>query len=409
MNNKKYLAWFINPKDEKSFNKFVLVNNLLINKISEKFEKVYMINVEKLKFFSKRKIKLNYQLNENLKFPSNIKFFNPTNPKDFDYFMVGKELIGINAFGRSFNDLKIYFLLLRHKIKQVKISNIGNIQSNTKVLKGFFWKGMLFKFKHDYSHKFTVLLSNFGLVPKMEIRFITNMDIIGYKKRGKGLWKKIFNYFNFHFAKEFILINSRAFDEIKESKIEIEENLIVLLDAPLEDPQWRNFRNFHSKEKLDDHYRCLTKLLNYLSKIYNKNVVVCLHPSDDLEKKRKYFPGFKVVMYQTKENIMKAFIVLFFESGAIVDAILLKKRIATLFSSCLDENQILHGKKHSEKVGILQINIEDEIKFDKDNFLLKLDKTKEKYSKYINEHIKPDGENIGHEKIVKILKERFFN
>ena len=56
MNNKKYLAWFINSTDEKAFNKFVLVNNLLIKKISEKFEKVYMINVEKLKFFSKRKI-----------------------------------------------------------------------------------------------------------------------------------------------------------------------------------------------------------------------------------------------------------------------------------------------------------------------------------------------------------------
>ena len=76
MKNKKHLAWFINPIDEKSFNKFVLVFNLLINKISEKFEKVYMINVEKLKFFSKRKIELNYQLNENLKFPSNIEFNN---------------------------------------------------------------------------------------------------------------------------------------------------------------------------------------------------------------------------------------------------------------------------------------------------------------------------------------------
>ena len=294
MNNKKYLAWFINPKDEKSFNKFVLVNNLLINKISEKFEKVYMINVEKLKFFSKRKIKLNYQLNENLKFPSNIKFFNPTNPKDFDYFMVGKELIGINAFGRSFNDLKIYFLLLRHKIKQVKISNIGNIQSNLKVLKGFFWKGLLYKFKHDYSHKFTVLLSNFGLVPKMEIRFITNADIIEYKKRGKGLWKKIFNYFNFHFAKEFILINSRAFDEIKESKIEIEENQIVLLDEHTDDPQWTNLGKVCSKEKIDDHYRYLTKLLNHLSKIYNKNVVVCIHPMDDLEKKENIFLALKL-------------------------------------------------------------------------------------------------------------------
>jgi hypothetical protein len=55
MNNKKYLAWFINPTDEESFNKSMLVDNLLINKISEKFEKIYMVNVEKLKFFFKKK------------------------------------------------------------------------------------------------------------------------------------------------------------------------------------------------------------------------------------------------------------------------------------------------------------------------------------------------------------------
>ena len=52
MNNKKYLAWFINPTDEVSFNKFVLVNNLLINKENEKKILDSDINTLKLYIFN---------------------------------------------------------------------------------------------------------------------------------------------------------------------------------------------------------------------------------------------------------------------------------------------------------------------------------------------------------------------
>ena len=100
---------------------------------------------------------------------------------------------------------------------------------------------------------------------------------------------------------------------------------------------------------------------------------------------------------------------MFFESGAIIDAILLKKRIATLISKILDENQISHGESYMKEVGIIKINIEDETAFDKDDFLFKLDKAKENYSDYIESNIAPDGNNLGYEKIIKTLKERFFH
>ena len=74
--------------------------------------------------------------------------------------------------------------------------------------------------------------------------------------------------------------------------------------------------------------------------MYNKKLVVCIHPSDNLELKKKYFPNIKVVQYQTIENIYKAFLVLFIESSAIVDAIFHKKRILTLISNYLRENTI---------------------------------------------------------------------
>ena len=75
----------------------------------------------------------------------------------------------------------------------------------------------------------------------------------------------------------------------------------------------------------------------------------------------------------------------------------------------MDKNQIEHGKDYCEKVGISKINIEDEITFNENDFLLKLDNAKEKYSDYIKSSIAPDNENIGYEKIIKTLKERFFD
>ena len=130
---------------------------------------------------------------------------------------------------------------------------------------------------------------------------------------------------------------------------------------------------------------------------------------DDLKLKKKYFPDFEVVQYQTKENVFKAFIVLFFESSAIVDAILLKKKIITLMSDCLDESQKVHSLRLHKEIGFLKINIEDEFSANKDDFLLKLDKAKENYLDYIKSNIAPDGNNLGYEKIIRTLKERFFN
>ena len=49
--------------------------------------------------------------------------------------MEDKNIIAINAFGRTFNDLKIHFLFKYFKIKQVQISNIGNLQTQITPIK----------------------------------------------------------------------------------------------------------------------------------------------------------------------------------------------------------------------------------------------------------------------------------
>ena len=410
---KRYLAFFISSEINTSFKRFVHAFGFLINKICEKFEKLYIIDVTNLKFFSKKKKVSDYTLNRNFKLPRNIEFYNPQNSNDFKHFMKEKELIGINIFGTRFPELKVFFLFKRHKIRQVQISNVGEASKLHFIpVKSFFWKGLLWKLKHVYAYKFTVLLSNLRLISKMEIRFVTDSNIIKYSKMNNNIYRKIFNYFRLSFAKEFILINSRSFDIIKSNKNIVDEKQIVLIDVSYNNPQWTRFRNLFDKKKFTEHYYNLNRILRQFSNIYKKKIIVCIHPDDDLEIKKKYFSDFEVVKYQTRENIYKAFMVLFSLTTAIIDAIILKKRIVYIMSNAMDENQIRGSSYITKELGAEKINIEDDVIVDADNknaFLLKLDKATKNYSNFINSYIAADGNNLGYEKIINTLKSRFFN
>jgi len=409
MENKKYLAWFFCCSSSQGFNKMMNTRNLLLDNICKKFENIYMINFINLKLFSNKKEKYNFTINKKFKLPNNIEFFTPLNSKDFADFMVGKELIGINNLNRRFTDLKIYLLLKKYKIKQVQISNIGFVLAEHTSLKNNFWKGVLWKLKKVYAHKFIVLLSNLGLISKLEIRFTTNSAIMESIKKSKNFYQKIFNHFKLAFAKEIILVNSRAFDLYKVDKTKVREDLIVHLDWNLDDPQFLVFKDPLDRKIIEKHYFYIEKLLKYFSNVYKKKVVVPLHPMDDLKLKKKYFPDFDVVQYQTRENILNAFIVFFFETSAIIDAILLKKRIINLHSDIFDEHQINMNQELNRKIGFLNINIKDELIVKKDDLLIQLDNITEKYSNHIKTYIAPDGDNLGYEKIIKTLKDRFFN
>ena len=407
MNNKKYLAYFANSVDY-NINHILVGNPLLINKLCESFEKVYLIGFQNLVFFPPKKKETNFTFDKQLKLPKNLEFFCPLNWKDFSNFMIDKNLIAIHGLGRGFPELKVHLLLKKYKIKFVQVSNIGNIQGVYKTLKGSFLKGLWEKVRHDYSHNLTVLLSNFGLIKKIEIRFVTDSRMIEYRKNNEKFLQKIFHYLNLHFAKELIIVNSRSFDQIKEQNITVSEDLIILLDSPFNNYQYVTWRGILDKKTLDNHYYQMRIFLKNLSNIYNKKIVICIHPSENLEIAKKNYPEFEVVQNKTRENVFKAFIVLFHDSSAVIDAILLKKKIIALTSNFMDQNQIEGIDGYVNRVGMLKMGIDNEMKINKDDLLLKLEENTENYSNFIKSRIAPDGSNIGYEKIIKTLKKRFF-
>ena len=406
MKNKKYLAWVFTGI---SLNRILTAHFFLINRMCENFEKIYFINMYKFKLFTNWPFyekEFSYEVDNKFKFPNNIEIFIPKTIKDFEDFMIDKELIAINNIGRFLSDLKINFLLGRYPIKQIQIQNIGIYNTNTKLLNISFWKKLTLKLNKYYGHKLTVLLSDFGLMPKIQIRFTSSSEIIDIIN--KSFVKKILFKLKLFYVKEFVLINSRSFDIFKKNEIKTSEDKIVLMDYNLNHPETVAYQGNLDQINIEKHYYYLNKLTNNLSNMYNKKTVVCIHPSDNLELKKKYFPNLEVVQYQTTENTYKAFLVLFIESSAIVDAILLKKRILNLISNFAGEHAINYTLEWAKRVGFLRINIEDELKINNNKLLSKLDDAKKNYSNYIKSFIAPDGNNIGCEKIIKTLKERFF-
>ena len=75
MKNKKYLSVIF---CDVSLNKMLAVNSFLINRLCENFEKIYFINVYKLKIFTNWPFyekEFSYEVDNKFKVPNNIKIF----------------------------------------------------------------------------------------------------------------------------------------------------------------------------------------------------------------------------------------------------------------------------------------------------------------------------------------------
>ena len=90
---------------------------------------------------------------------------------------------------------------------------------------------------------------------------------------------------------------------------------------------------------------------------------------------------------------------------------ILKKKIITLKSDSLDYKFFQTGSSHyKNKLGVLQINIKEiDNLIKKDELLMIIDKNTNNYKNYIFENIKPDSDEFGYLKIIRIIKERYFN
>ena len=408
---KKCLGFIYNAKITTHL-KNVLSNNIHnINNIASCFEEIYILNLNNFNWFTKKKHGFE-KIFRDFSFNKKIKFYNPKNSVELDSFFKDKDFHGIISLGKTVNELPIHLLLKKHNVKFFQISNFGNKQIGELPSKKSFLRGYFNIIWRVFMHKLFIILKVFGVIPKIEIRFTSNKIWTNLSKKKQSIYNKIIRFFKISYAKKVIIINSRAYDLLNKNKFIKNEKYIILLDEMFNNEQYLRLGTYTDKKIIKIHYENLIKKLKIISKYYKKKVIICIHPSDNLKEKKNIFSDFIVKQYQTKKYIYQSKLILFFESSAIIDAIILKKKIMTILSNALDTNQTANNMHYVNEIDIPFLNVDEDLTFDKDTInKYKYDKKKinKSYNSYINKYIAPDNSNIqGYVKISNIIKKNFF-
>ena len=151
------------------------------------------------------------------------------------------------------------------------------------------------------------IISNIGIVKKVDIRFSSNKNYLENIK--KNSFKNFLYKNNYLFTKKIIIVNSKASDLNFIDKKRNSQKYIIHLDQDLTYKHVQEITKFKS-ENIDLHYEYLNIFLKRISKILKK-IIVSIHPSYDQKLISKKLKNYKVVKYKTRQLIKQSCLVTF--------------------------------------------------------------------------------------------------
>jgi len=385
---------------EQNFN----LNKEIYTKIQKEFGNFCILNLTNLKLFKKK----DFSKTPNYIF-SNIKIYKPNNGQELKAIFKNKKFIAFNNLGKSFSFFKIYFYLKKINLKQILLMNIGYLENKTSLdlnNSSFFLPSALFFLRKKFSYFIFRILTILEIFPKIDIYFESKKNTVKAVKSGlSSRIEKILPFTKLSYFRKVYTINSRAFDILKKSNISnrylcfIDSNFCAL-DRVLREGKINN-----KDKKL--YYFCLKKLFLELQKIFKKKMVICVHPKNCDKVFFSYFKQFIIKKYQTSKIITKSSIVLFHDSSSITDAILQKKKIISLNSELLGNYLNNSTKLYSKILGLHSIELDKNYELNKIELIKKLNVTKKKINFYAKNNLKSDGNRLGKDKILDIIKKEF--
>jgi len=405
---KKILAYIFTG----SFKNQQYIHNKLISSISKEFSKVIFIDLTFLIL----------KINENNKVLKK-NFFLPRTYHQLDFFLSKYEVISFIALGNDYEFFKVLRLLKKNNVKLILNKSIGLNKQN----KVFKLAGRLEKKLQFFIFRFLVFIN---YLPKIDLVFEGSKENISRinKQLGRKI-DKILPFLNISYIKDIVHINCRAYDSYLDNLKEISEKFIVFLDGGFDHPDVQLHEKKQSSENRKKYYHYLKKILNKLSKMYNKKIIFCVHPKVNEKKIKIFFKGekIKLIKYKTQNYILKAFMVVMHESSSTFDALILKKRIINLNSILMGKYYYNRNKFYPQRVKIPSYKMENykdinRLDIDKyfknkdnlyDNYLKNFVKNINSYKKiFFNKKIKsnyPKFDNLpGSIQIAKIIRKNFF-
>jgi len=369
----------------------------LIENLNKNFKNFFLVNSENINFFKKKIYDYSFQEYET------FKIFNPKNSNELLIFCENKNIVVINNFGRDYGSLRLHLILKKLKIPQVMISHIGNIATGTRY--DFFHPILLVKeyFIRTFFKKFILFLIIIKFINQIQIRFISGNLILNKIK--KNFFKNFLYCNNFFYAKKIVPINSRSYDFFLSKKNSVSEDYIIHLDAYLNYKHETDVRGTLPSYIIDKHYFYLNNFLEKLSNSYKKEVIVCVHPKYNLNYHQNYFKKFRVVQFQTRKYIYKSFLVCNFDSSAIIDAVVLKKKIIGLTSHFMGKNEFMHSKGWSNNVGYKSMDIIKDCNFDSKKLLKVIQLNIFNYDQFLKDYHIVDERISSNQKIIQGIKE----
>lgn len=389
----------------KYVNYFELLNNLQDNSI---FGAVIDIS----QIFRLNKKKINYEFREVNK---NQFFFQPKNTLDLIKFFNIYNCISIYNFPNKIGWLLSHLFLRILNIKRFSISGLGYLSDNS-ISNSTSLKNKILYFKnYKFSYYVFRIFQIFSLFKKIDFYFEASQKRIDEINNSFSYkLKKKIKFLDFSFYKNKFRINSNSYNFFINYKNNFDNcnKYIVLVDSGFDHTDRIIREGKPSNILRKEYYKILNNFLTKMSDLTLKEIIICLHPkvnygsSDEYLKIKK---NFQTVLNKTEEFIYQSDVCIFFESSAIISAILLKKKIINLNTKLMGDYFFKRNNLYKDYIDLYQINLENYKLPEKKIDLYKILENKiQNYEKYINENIIFEENKSSYDQIKSILNDYYF-
>ena len=389
-----------------NYENFSKQNEKILKELSNRFDKIIIINVINLRINCKPVNIINEKY-----LPKNFICENFNTSSEFINYFKKIDFIAIQYLSKTLEYFKIHYLLKKANIKNIMIMNLGNFGNKQTI--EWNYKYFFSAYRHYYEKGFYYLfriLTILNIFPKIDLLFECNIDTIN--AHNTGISRKIENFFPFlkiAYFRKIEKINSIFFDHYFENKdkIQEEENEVILyIDTPINHPD-RILREGNIKnEIIQKYYKNLNIFLLKLSNLLNMEVIICLHPKNLLIK--NYLSNFKISQEPTINMIPSSKVIAYSLSSSILNAVMYKKKIINIKSKFLGDYLNKINLKYVNSLKFLSHDIDGDFLLSKEECLSKMNESLPNYENFIKKKLNSDENNISRIKIINKIKENFF-